>query len=179
MKTSQLNLLILDDNSLIGNPLSEYLNNRFGSRINLSLFADGDECIRNIDHNSHILILNYAMDGEDKGAQRRGEIFQNIKKMNPKTEVTMLTSKQGVFDATREIQQNVSDYIRRKERYLHDALVLLDKSILAPIKNRIIHPLRKLAKNYIVISYAAVILTCIALSIAVVVTLFKAIKYFN
>src|ERR1700741_4124878 len=109
---NKLNLLILDDNLAVSGPLTKYLNNRFGSRINLSVFIDGNECIRNVGHDSHVLILNYAMKGEDLGAYKRGEIFRHIKKQNPNNEVTMLTSKQNVSDATEEIQARVSDYIR-------------------------------------------------------------------
>jgi DNA-binding NtrC family response regulator len=179
MKTNQLNLLILDDNSLIADPLSKYLNNRFGSRISLSTFIDADECIRNINRNSHVLILNYAMNGEDKGAGRRAEIFKSIRKLNPKTDVTMFTSKQGVFDATLEIQKNASDYIRKKERYLQDALSMIDDTVFIPVKTRIIHPLKKLVQDYVFLGYIIVILAIAAIATAVGITAFKAIQYFS
>jgi DNA-binding NtrC family response regulator len=155
---NKLNLLILDDNLAISGPLTKYLNNRFGSRINLSVFIDGNECIRNIGVNSHVLILNYAMKGEDLGAYNRGEIFRHIKKQNPTTEVTMLTSKQNVLDATEEIKTRVGDYIRKKERYLYDVLRMIDRVVLTPINVHIVLPVTKLIKDYSVIGYVLMIL---------------------
>ncbi len=179
MKSSKLNLLILDDNLAIAQPLTNYLNNRFGERINLSMFIDGNECIRSIDQDSHVLILNYAMNGYDEGARNRGEIFKRIKRRNPKTEVTMLTSKQNVMDATEEIQRRVGEYIRRKERYLYDALRMFDQVIFSPITARIVLPIKKLVNDYTIIGYVIMILSAFTTVGVLVIAAFQVMKVLN
>ena len=159
LKSSELNLLILDDNTLIGGPLSQYLHSRFGQRINLSMFIDAEECMRNINKRSHVLILNYSSSDTDDGAKNRGEIFKTIKRRNPKAEVTMLTSKLNILGATEELQRRASDYIRKKERYIYDVLLLLKKVVFVPVKTYVILPVRRIANEYKINFFVLMILT--------------------
>ena len=99
MKTSALNILILDDNTLIVDSLCKHLNERFGTRVNISTFFDADKCIRNIDEQSHVIILDYFLNDKDKGFGNGMNIFDQIKKLNPKTKAIIISANKSASSA--------------------------------------------------------------------------------
>ena len=104
MKNAALELLILDDNTLIANALSKKLQMNFGTKINVSTFFDADKCLRNIGGQSHVIIIDYFIDSNYKGFRNGLTIFNYIKKSNPEAAVTMITSNKGISIAREEIE---------------------------------------------------------------------------
>src|SRR5687768_5703172 len=117
METSPLNLLILDENKMGAEPLKAYLNSKFGTQINISLFFEEEACVRSIDQNSSVIVLNYFLDKNDKTMERGLKVFNSIRKKKPTVEVIMMTSKMEGARAIDELQEMVTKYITRKEYY--------------------------------------------------------------
>ena len=65
MTTQGLNLFIVDDNRLMVSTLKQYLQNRFGMGINISTFNDGESCLKNVNKETNIVILDYYMPGQN------------------------------------------------------------------------------------------------------------------
>ncbi len=146
MKTSALDLVILDDNTIMAGPLSTYLQSRFGKRVNISTFYDAVECMGTLDAKSHVIILSYFINGKDKenGSKNGLNTFNLIKKQNPDTDVTMITSDGDLERATQEMQRGACEYIVQREQYLYDILRMLNTNVLIPIKTIVVLPLQKL-----------------------------------
>lgn len=146
MKTAVLNLLILDDKTIMAGPLSDYLNSRFGRRVAISTFFDADRCMRAMDNNSHVIILNYFINGKDKDNRYKNGLntFNSIKKHNPSAEVTMITSNGDMTKATEEMQRGACEYIMHREQYLYDILQVLDSTVVVPLKKIVVLPLKSL-----------------------------------
>ncbi len=75
METQGTNLFIVDDNRLLATDLKHYLQNRFGNDLQISTFDDGESCLLRVNNDTHIVILDYLLEGEN-GL----EILKSIKK---------------------------------------------------------------------------------------------------
>lgn len=183
MKTEALNLLLIDGNKQIANTLSKYLYDRFGIRISVSCYYDEESCMSHVDERSHVIILDYFANGDRNNKMGLG-IFNSIKKRSPKTEVTMLTSSEGILLATEEMQRGVSNYILKRERYLHKVLLLFNRMILSPayryvifpIDVRIVVPIRKIIEDYTLKNYLTMFIVAF---VSVGVLVFLGLKIFK
>lgn len=106
MKTTKTNLFIVDDNKLMVTDLRNYLKDRFGEGIVVSTFSDGESCLERINGDTHIVILDYYLQG-DNGL----EILKRIKILNPKTEVIMLSANEDVGIAVELFRNGATDYV--------------------------------------------------------------------
>lgn len=109
MKSAGINLFILDDHTLMVGNLSKYLINKFGERINISIFFDADKCIRNIDEDSHVIILDYHSYG--KAIKNGQDNFDYIKNQKPETEVTLITSDKDAPAAAADLERGAISHI--------------------------------------------------------------------
>jgi DNA-binding NarL/FixJ family response regulator len=155
METQGINLFIVDDNKLLVADLKNYLNNKFGVSLQISTFYDGESCLEKIDENTHIVILDYNMDGKD-GL----EVLKLIKIKNPKTEVIMLSSNEDMALAIGTFRAGAKDYILKGYGSLTMISKLVTKIITDPIKN--------LVKEFGISKYmTAFFLTFVVMGIAV------------
>ncbi len=101
-----INLFIVDDNPLVIADLKNYLENRFKTGINISSFGNGESCLNKMDKDTHIVVLDYFMEGKNGM-----EVLKSIKALNPKTEVIMLTSNEDVAVAIESFRTGAKDYV--------------------------------------------------------------------
>jgi len=106
MKTQGLNLFIVDDNKLAVTNLQYYLQNKFGTSINVSTFNDGESCLAKVDKETNIVILDYFMKGKN-GL----DTLKSIKTINPKTEVIMLSGNEDMALAIETFRAGATDYV--------------------------------------------------------------------
>ena len=153
MRASSLNLMLLDDNTLIAIPLSNYLNKRFGARVNISTFFDIDKCLRAIDEKSHVIILDYLQNNKSHSYKNGLKNFNSIKNLKPKTEVTMITSDGNMTQATEEMQRGACEYVMQSEQYVYNIPKLVNKIVIAPIKKVVTLPIKQVTHYYNVKDY--------------------------
>lgn len=75
MKTYLLNLFILDGDKLVLAGLKNYLDNGFGTSINISTFQDSNSMLNKIETYTNIIILDCYLKDES-----RNNILNSIKK---------------------------------------------------------------------------------------------------
>ena len=129
METQGINLFIVDDNRLLAADLKIFLENKFGSDLIITVFQDGDSCIKNIDCSIHIVILDYFMDGKN-GL----EILKAIKSINPKTEVIILSSNDDIAIAIETFRAGARDYVVKGDGAWKKLMKIVDIIITKPIR---------------------------------------------
>lgn len=160
MEKQGMNLFIVDDDKLAVSDLKIYLNFRFGNDINISTFTDGESCLKNVDKDTHIVILDYVLKGKN-GV----EILKLIKDINPKTEVIMMSSNENVSLAIQSFRNGASDYVIKGEGAL--------KKIKKIVYHIITEPIRIIIREFGVSKYMAIFfLTFVTMGIAVGCTLY-------
>lgn len=129
MEMHGMNLFIVDDNKLVVTDLKYYLQNRFGNGIQISTFSDGESCLRAVDMDTHIVILDYFLNGKN-GL----ETLKQIKKINPKTEVIMLSGNEDIATAIDTFRAGAKDYVVKGQGAYKKILKLVNFIITEPIR---------------------------------------------
>lgn len=160
MSTQGMNLFIVDDDKLVVSDLKIYLNHRFGNDINISTFYDGESCLEKLDMDTHVVILDYFLNG-----QNGLEILKLIKEKNPKTEVIMLSGNEDIALAIQSFRNGATDYVIKGQ----GALKKISKLIL----NIITEPIRIIVREFGVSKFMAIfLLTFITMGIVVACVLY-------
>lgn len=134
MTNPKLNIFIVDDNKLLVSSVKKYLDDRFVASINISTFFDGESCLRNINERTHIVILDYFLDGENSNSKNGVEILKEIKKKNAKTEVIMLSRNEDVAVAIESFRAGASEYVVKGDNSLDKLISFINRTITEPIR---------------------------------------------
>jgi DNA-binding NtrC family response regulator len=149
MNTQGMNLFIVDDNKLMVAALRNYLNNRFGKDINISTFHSGECALEKVDKETNMVILDYFLEGENGN-----DVLMSIKKINPKTEVIMLSSNEDMAIAVESFQKGATDYVIKGE----GAWKMVSSSVFKVI----IYPVNMMVKEWGVNKYLAMFISTFA-----------------
>lgn len=155
MTNNKTNLFIVDDNKLMVTDLRHYLQNRFGESLEISTFETGELCLQKITQTTDIVILDYDLDGKN-GL----EILKSIKRINPKTEVIMLSANENMAIAIESFRRGATDYVVKGRGSW--------RKITGVITHILTGPLRILVREFGVTKFmAAFILTFLTMGIIV------------
>jgi DNA-binding NarL/FixJ family response regulator len=159
MSPQGINLFIVDDNVLMVTGLRNFLNSKFGNSIKISTFLNGESAVKKIDANTNIVILDYFLPGENGN-----DVLVSIKKINPKTEVIMLTSNEDIGIAIDSFRKGATDYVIKGGKSW--------KKITSLVYNIVTYPVRILVREFGISKYLAIfLLTFVLLGIGVYTTL--------
>ena len=136
MEARRTNIFIVDDNKLMVMALKQYLQKRFGESVNISTFFDGESCLQKVDEHTHIVILDYYLDGENKTAKNGIEVLKSIKEINPKTEVIMLSSNEDISVAIESFRTGATDYVVKGDKAWEKLIALVSKTITETISGQ-------------------------------------------
>lgn len=145
MNTQGLNLFIVDDNQLMVTGLRNYLDNRFGTNLNISTFNTGESALKKVDEDTSIVILDYYL-GDENG----NDVLKSIKKINPKTEVIMLSSNEDIGIAIDSFRSGATDYVIKGEKSW--------RKIISLIQEIIVYPVRVMVREFGINKYIAIFL---------------------
>lgn len=102
----KINLFIVDDNKSMVSALKNYVKQTFGEDVNISTFDSGEACLEKIDKTTHIVLLDYNMNGIS-GL----DTIKLIKDINPDTSIIMLTSLDNKLLSKMALDLGASNYI--------------------------------------------------------------------
>ncbi len=160
MNTQGLNLFIVDDNALMVTGLRSYLTNRFGKDLNISTFLTSESALKCVNENTHIVILDYYLENENGN-----EVLKSIKKINPKTEVIMLSNNEDMGVAIDSFRKGASNYVIKGDKAW--------KKITHIVLDIITYPVRILVQEFKVTKFVAIfLLTFLVMGIAVVASMY-------
>lgn len=161
METQGINLFIVDDNKLMVNTLKQYLQNKFGVSIKISTFNDGESCLEKIDKETHIVILDYFLNGKN-GL----DVLKAIKAINSKTEVIMLSNNEDIGLAIETFRAGAKDYVVKGQ----GSWIKINNAV----KLILTEPIRLLVREFGVSKFSAIFLmTFFTMGIVVLFVLYS------
>ena len=83
--------------------------------IDIRTFASGELCMENITECPDIIILDYHLDGIEKGAMKGIETLDKIKEFNPDIPVVILSSQDKIDVAVNCMHHKAFDYVVKSE----------------------------------------------------------------
>jgi two-component system, OmpR family, response regulator len=93
-------------------------------------FASGELCLANIDQKPDVIILDFHLDGIEKGAMDGLQTLDKIKELYPKLPVIMLSSQDKIEVAVSCMHHGAFDYVVKSET----AFLRIEKNIAAFLK---------------------------------------------
>ncbi|MEO6304247.1 MAG: response regulator [Bacteroidia bacterium] len=127
-----INLFIVDDNKSMVTVLKLHLQNMFGLGINISTFCDGESCLEKVDKHTEIVILDYLLEGKN-GI----EILRSIKKINPKTEVIMLSGNNDILLVIESFTSGAIEYVVKGPSSWRKITSLVEQIVTEPTRKLI------------------------------------------
>jgi two-component system OmpR family response regulator len=116
-------IFLVDDDALFLKSLEiQFLEH---GNFDIETFATGELCIKNLDKNPDVVILDFHLDGIDKTAMNGLATLDEIKKSNSEIPVIMLSSQDKIDVAISCMHHKAFDYIVKSET----AFVRLQKAI--------------------------------------------------
>ena len=120
---NKIKIFLVDDDALFLKSLEiQFLEN---ADFSIETFATGELCIKNLDKNPDVVILDFHLDGIDKTAMNGIETLDKIKNIDTKIPVIMLSSQDKIDVAISCMHHKAFDYIVKSET----AFVRLQKAI--------------------------------------------------
>lgn len=113
MKAEKIKLFLVDDDALLLKSLEiEFMQH---ADFEIETFPTGELCIKNLDHNPDIIVLDYHLDGIESGVMNGIETLDEIKKINPDIQVVMLSSQDKIEVAVNCMRHGAYDYVVKSE----------------------------------------------------------------
>jgi two-component system OmpR family response regulator len=126
---------------LIENAIRRHVN------VTIRSFSVGEICLRNMDLNPDIVILDHNLDGTYQDALSGLDILKTIKRDYPKVQVILLSGQDDLEVAVEALHSGAKDYIVKNKT----AFIRLENSINAIIKENSSKNDLKLFKQSVVI----------------------------
>lgn len=102
-------IFIVDDDVLLATMLADHL--RAATPHNVSVFHTGEECLAQLRHHPDLVILDYHLNNVVKEAADGLAILQQIKKLDKRVHVIMLSSQEQYGTALRTVQKGAEQYV--------------------------------------------------------------------
>lgn len=134
MKNQSLNVFILNDDVMVAGKLRKYLKKRFGDRLNISLFFTSRSCLRMINGQVHLVVVDDYLQESSHTGIAGIDMLQKIKEKDPQTEVVILSSDEDVALAVDAMKLGARDYIRNDRSAWQQILTIIDQTIQQPIR---------------------------------------------
>ena len=113
MKNEKIKLFLVDDDALLLKALEiEFLEH---ADFIVETFPTGELCIKNLSNNPDVVILDYHLDGIEKGVMNGIETLDAIKKINSDIPVVMLSSQDKIEVAVECMHHRAFDYVVKSE----------------------------------------------------------------
>lgn len=102
-------IFIVDDDEMQTEALKDYLTRKIQHKV--SVFQTGEDCLKHLDENPDIIVLDYFLNSVDKNAANGMEVTQTRRKYNQNVHIIMLSSQEKYSIALQSIAKGAEQYV--------------------------------------------------------------------
>ena len=128
MQTLNQNLFLLEDNPLSSSRIVTFLERKFSSSLTISTFSVGEELLKAMDKNTTIVVLDYDLKGE-----KADQLLQQIKVINPNTEVIVLSSDDDIATAIDAYRKGARSFVSKNKNTFSRIQSIVSNIIYYPV----------------------------------------------
>lgn len=118
-------IFIVDDDPMLTEALRDYLTRMV--KHDIHCYATGEECLKELEQNPDVIILDYHLDTVQKDAANGMKILQTVKKNYPQIEIIMLSSQESYVVAMQTIQKGAEQYVIKEKDAFEKIAQLISK----------------------------------------------------
>lgn len=128
MNSNNPTIFIVDDEPLLNEMLSDFLLEKH-SGLNIQTFPTGEECLKRINENPQIVILDFYLNSKEKDAANGLDILKEIKQRNKVLPVIMLSSQKSYTTAAQTIGYGAMHYVIKGKEAFQEIYELVEANI--------------------------------------------------
>ena len=106
-------IFIVEDNEVYAKYLEAFLHSRFPEVKEIKIFQIGELCLRELDREPSIVIMDYFLNSKYHDAQNGLEIINRIKLSKPKTNIIVLSIQQDLEVILEIIKKHDCIYVQK------------------------------------------------------------------
>lgn len=125
----KLLIFIVEDDLIYSNTLEQFLTSEFPDTTEIKTFPVGELCLRSLHLNPDFVILDHSLNSKYYDALEGFDVLKEIKKVNPETNVLLLSSQQDIDIVLRTIKEFKSDYVQKDDGAFEDIKEIISKTI--------------------------------------------------
>ncbi len=149
MKIQNQDLFIIEDDEATAKVLYDFLTQKFHDELNIFIFENGQTALENVTKNTAIVVIDYDLKGQESD-----EIMLAIKKINPLTEVIILSSNEDIAVAIASLKKGASSIVMKGQS--------TSRILESKIYKIITYPADFLVKTFGINKMLSLFLLCIA-----------------
>jgi DNA-binding NarL/FixJ family response regulator len=119
--SSPLRVFIVDDDPMMQEMLRDHISKNASFKV--SAFSTGEECLKHVNENPDVIILDYYLNSKNLDAANGIEVLKAIKKYHPEIHVIFLSGQGRYGVAMQTIQRGAEHYVIKDD----DAFAKIDK----------------------------------------------------
>jgi two-component system, OmpR family, response regulator len=119
MSVLRKKIFIVDDDPVLAEMLKDHLVKM--TNYEIVIYESGEECLKHMVDQPGIVFLDYYLNSVNKDAMDGLEVLQEIKKMDPETDVVILSGQDKIEVAVKTMQYGAFDYIVKGESAFYRA----------------------------------------------------------
>lgn len=114
-KSKSFKIFLVDDDNKHLLLLKEHLLKQLPYKLNIETISDSEACLKKLDENPDIIILDYYFDGISEDAPNGVEVLKKIRVKKPNLPVVMMSHQDKIEVAVTCYDYGVRDYIIKNE----------------------------------------------------------------
>jgi len=120
-------LFLVDDEPIQNEMLKDHISSRY--QYKLKTYENGEDCIRDLNLNPSIIVLDFHLNSHLPNAQNGVEVLKKIKEISPQTQVIMLSGQDKLEVAVDSMKNGAYDYVIKGETAFSRMENILDNII--------------------------------------------------
>jgi DNA-binding NtrC family response regulator len=128
MKNSNPTIFIVDDEPLLSEMLTDYLEDQYAG-FNIKSFSTGEACLQSLDEQPDAVVLDYYLNSKEKDAANGIDILKEIKKRNKAIPVIMLSSQKSYATASQTIMYGAMHYVIKGQDAFDEIFQLIKANV--------------------------------------------------
>jgi DNA-binding NtrC family response regulator len=128
MKNSSPTIFIVDDEPLLSEMLTDYLEDQYAG-FNIKSFSTGEACLQSLDEQPDAVVLDYYLNSKEKDAANGIDILKEIKKRNKAIPVIMLSSQKSYATASQTIMYGAMHYVIKGQDAFDEIFQLIKANV--------------------------------------------------
>jgi len=128
MQNQNPTIFIVDDEPLLSEMLTDYLNQQYGG-FTIKSFPTGEACLKNLHQKPDVVILDYYLNSREKDAANGIDILKEIKKQNKTLPVIMLSSQKSYATASKSIMYGAIFYVIKGQDAFQEIYELIKANV--------------------------------------------------
>jgi len=128
MLKEKIKIFIVDDEPLLSEMLTDYLNDHIPD-LSVVSFPTGEACLKSLHENPEIVVLDYYLNSIEKDAANGIDILREIKKKNKTLPVIMLSSQKSYTTAAQTIGYGAMHYVIKGKEAFNEIKELIQANI--------------------------------------------------